>query len=81
MLVGVPFLDEALVGGADFLRRGLPGDVEDAVVQLGRVPHWRGKRRHGGWMDRWWSRRRRKKKKKKSKGGERNEEFVTEGGG
>ena len=42
VLVGVPFLDEVLVRGADFLRRGVLGDVEDLVVQLRRVPHRRG---------------------------------------
>jgi hypothetical protein len=45
VLVGVPFLDEALVRGAEFLRRGVLGDVEDLVVQLRRVPHWRGRGR------------------------------------
>jgi hypothetical protein len=59
VLVGVPFLDEVLVRGADFLRRGVLGDVEDLVVQLGRVPHrkmtpllrpWRrGKQREPSW--------------------------------
>jgi hypothetical protein len=45
MLVGFPFPDEVLVRGANFRQRGVLGEVEDLVVQLGRVPHRPGGRR------------------------------------
>jgi hypothetical protein len=48
VLVGVPLPDQRLVRRPDLLRRRVPGDVEDPVVQLRRVPHRPAQRRRRG---------------------------------